>query len=71
MNCSSSVRNGSERIREKERKSGGVRKANNYYADGGREGRADDGRMKERLGRKYSEQQASEGGRQRAKEAAH
>ena len=30
-----SVRNGSERIREKERKSGGVRKANNYYTDGG------------------------------------
>ena len=56
----SSVRNGSERIREKERKSGGVRKANNYYTDGGTDERR---RMKERFGRKYSEQQAREGGR--------
>ena len=39
-----SVRNGSERIREKERKSGGVRKANNYYTDGGTEADADGGR---------------------------
>ena len=68
--CSlSSVRNGSERIREKERKSGGVRKANNYYTDGGRDGRTDADerrRMKERFGRKYSEQQAREGGPEEA-----
>ena len=67
MNCSlSSVRNGSEWRNKGGRKSGGVRKANNYYADGGRDGRMEE----ERFGGKYSEQQAREGGSERAKEAA-
>ena len=59
MNCSlSSVRPKWQWRNKGGRKSGGVRKANNYYADGGRDGR---GRMEEeRFGGKYSEQQASE-----------
>ena len=65
MNCSlSSVRPKWQWRNKGGRKSGGVRKANNYYADGGRDGRMEE----ERFGGKYSEQQAREGGSERASE---